>query len=320
MICTVKYSEVTADGLYRHPVFIGIREDKATTSPIRASFTGKRRESPRDAHRLLPLDKRLHPPSFEKSSTVAAPFPDGIEGDSFYHKNAGKDAPTWIETVTIFSESNSRDIEYIVCNDKETLGYLINLGCIELNPWSNRVAHPGKPDWLIIDLDPSDKNTFKQVIEAATTTREVLDQCGVTSYCKTSGSTGIHIFIPMGAAYSYDQVRDFAHLLMQFVQQRLPDTTTLERSLKKRGPKIYLDYLQNREGQTVASAYSARPKPGATVSMPVEWDELTSGISIQDFTIHNAYDRLSKRGDLFLPVLDGKTDIEKAIDRLGALD
>ena len=226
-------------------------------------------------------------------------FPEGIEGDSFYHKNAGKDAPSWVETVTLFSESNSRDIEYIVCNDKDTLGYLINLGCIELNPWSNLVGHPGMPDWLIIDLDPSEKNSFKEVVEAAQTTREVLDASGVVGYCKTSGSTGIHIFIPMGGEYSYDQVRDFAHILMQLVRQRLPKTTSLERSLKKRGPKIYLDWLQNREGQTVASVYSARPKPGATVSMPIEWSELAPDLSIQDFTIHNVLDRLSEKGDIF---------------------
>src|SRR5690554_3831293 len=320
VICTVKYSEVTADGLYRHPVFIGIREDISDDFTNTGKLYWKKEKITKGMliDYYLSISDYILPHLKGRAQSLHR-FPDGIDGDSFYHKNAGKDAPTWIETVTIFSESNSRDIEYIVCNDKETLGYLINLGCIELNPWSNLVGHPGMPDWLIIDLDPSEKNSFKEVVEAAQTTREVLDASGVVGYCKTSGSTGIHIFIPMGGEYSYDQVRDFAHILMQLVRQRLPKTTSLERSLKKRGPKIYLDWLQNREGQTVASVYSARPKPGATVSMPIEWSELAPDLSIQDFTIHNVLDRLSEKGDIFLPVLQESTDIEKAISKLQEL-
>lgn len=351
LVCTVKHSEVTADGLFRHPVFIVLREDKDAYNLREESLGGSRQPDARDEENEdgLPREHDLKEVEFTNTdklywkkekitkgelidyylsmSDYLLPhvkdraqslhrFPDGIDGDSFYHKNAGKDAPSWVETVTLFSESNSRDIEYIVCNDKETLGYLINLGCIELNPWSNRVDLPGRPDYLIIDLDPSDKNNFGEVIEAAQVTKEILDTAGVTGYCKTSGSTGIHIFVPLGGEYSYEQARDFAHLLMQLVRHRLPNTTSLERSLKKRGPKIYLDYLQNREGQTVASVYSARPKPGATVSMPIEWDELTTDLSIHDFTIHNALERVKKKGDLFLPVLHHKTTIEQAIDQL----
>lgn len=347
VVCTVKFSEVTADGLFRHPVFIAIRDDK--NAGDLKKVTGDLEESVDDLEKVaddlekveftntdklywkkekitkgnlidyyLSISDYILPHLKGRAQSLHR-FPEGIEGDSFYHKNAGKDAPSWVETVTLFSESNSRDIEYIVCNDKDTLGYLINLGCIELNPWSNLVGHPGMPDWLIIDLDPSEKNSFKEVVEAAQTTREVLDASGVVGYCKTSGSTGIHIFIPMGGEYSYDQVRDFAHILMQLVRQRLPKTTSLERSLKKRGPKIYLDWLQNREGQTVASVYSARPKPGATVSMPIEWSELAPDLSIQDFTIHNVLDRLSEKGDIFLPVLQESTDIEKAISKLQEL-
>jgi bifunctional non-homologous end joining protein LigD len=221
-----------------------------------------------------------------------------------------------VDTISLFSESSNRDIDYIVCNNVETLGYLINLGCIELNPWSNRIDNSGKPDYLIIDLDPSEKNSFKQVVEAAKVTKEIFDMADIPGYCKTSGSSGIHIFVPMGANYEYEQVRDLAHLLMQIVQIRLPKTTTLERSLSKRGPKIYLDYLQNREGQTVASVYSARPKPSATVSMPLEWSELTNDLSIKDFTIKNSLIRIEKKGDLFMPVLKSGINIEKALEKL----
>lgn len=243
-------------------------------------------------------------------------FPNGIDEPGFYHKDAGDNAPAWVDTVAIYSESTGKEVEYIVCNNKETLAYLINLGCIELNPWNNRTEAPDNPDYLIIDLDPSEKNNFKQVIEAAKVTKEVLDSLEIPTYCKTSGSTGIHIFVPMGAQYTYEKVRDLALILMQLVQKLLPKTTTLERSLKKRGPKIYLDYLQNRQGQTVASVYSVRPKPGAPVSMPLAWEELVSDLSIHDFTIHNALSRLQERGDLFLPVLQKGINMRKVLDNL----
>lgn len=337
LVCTIKFTEITADGLYRHPVFVALREDKSEDELNEEHF---------NVSKPVPLDVEVEFTNVDKLywkqekitkgqlidyylsvSSYILPhlknraqslhrFPNGIDGESFYHKNAGKDAPSWVETVTIYSESNDRDIEYIVCNSVETLGYLANLGCIELNPWSNRVEQPGMPDYLIIDLDPSDKNSFKEVIEAARVTKEVLDVAGVTAFCKTSGSTGIHIFVPMGGVYPYDQVKDFAHILMQFVHQRLPKTTSLERTLKKRGPKIYLDCLQNREGQTVASVYSVRPKRGATVSMPIEWDEMTDDLTIQDFTILNALDRIQQKGDLFMPLFSQKTNIAEAIDRL----
>jgi bifunctional non-homologous end joining protein LigD len=348
MVCTVKYTRITEDGLFRHPVFIGIREDisaadlrkemvKSDTQPPRkkknaasssptnekATFTntGKyywKKEKITKGELIdyyLSVSDYILPHLQERAQSLHR-FPDGVEGQSFYHKDAGQDAPSWVETVRIHSESGDKELEYIVCNNRETLGYLINLGCIELNPWNNRTANPDKPDYLVIDLDPSDKNSFKQVVEAARVTKELLDIAQVPAYCKTSGSTGIHIYVPLGAEYSYEQGRDFAHIVMQLVERRLPDSTTLERSLSKRGARIYLDYLQNRKGQTVASVYSVRPKPGAPVSMPLEWDELTDELSIRDFTMHNALDRLTRKGDIFLPVLHGRTDLNIALSRL----
>ncbi|WP_352423896.1 non-homologous end-joining DNA ligase [Proteiniphilum sp.] len=348
-VCTVKYSEKTEEGLFRHPVFVGIREDLSGIDLYHDSMKGPDivnldigKSDEGDSHAedqikytnidklywkkekitkgelidyYLSVSEYILPHLKDRAQSLHR-FPDGIDGLSFYHKDAGKNAPSWVETIHIYSESNDKELEYVVCNNKETLGYLINLGCIELNPWNNRIEKPGNPDYLIIDLDPSEKNSFGQVIEAAKITKEILDICRVPAYCKTSGSTGIHIFVPMGAQYDYEQVRDFAHIILGFVEKRLPETTTLERSLSKRGPKIYLDYMQNRDGQTVASAYSVRPKPGATVSMPIEWKELTKDLSISDFTIHNALSRMQKKGDIFLPVLGKGIDLKKAIDRL----
>lgn len=164
-------------------------------------------------------------------------------------------------------------------------------------------------------------NTFNEVIETALQINEILNSIKVKGYCKTSGSTGIHIYIPMGGKYDFDQVKDFAHILMRQVNEKLPKITTLERSLQKRDDKkIYLDYLQNRIGQTLASVYSVRPKEGASVSMPLEWEELKSGLKTTDFTIHNALGRIKEKGDLFKPVLGKGIDMMKALEFLQNLE
>src|SRR5690606_10740677 len=211
-------------------------------------------------------------------------FPNGIEEDGFYQKDAGEHIPEWIKTVEIYSESTEKNIDYIYCNDKATLAYLNNLGCIDFNPWSSTIQNLENPDYLILDLDPSPKNSFDDVIETALQTKILLDEIETEGFCKTSGSSGIHIFIPAKKKYSYEQIKDFAHILMKKLNERIPKLTTLERSLKKREKnKIYLDYLQNRSGQTVASVYSVRPKKDAPVSMPLEWDEVMPGLRPEDF-------------------------------------
>jgi bifunctional non-homologous end joining protein LigD len=175
------------------------------------------------------------------------------------------------------------------------------------------------PDYLIIDIDPSDNNTFEQVIEAANVVKEVLDQAGAFSICKTSGASGLHIYVPLAAKYNYDQAKDFAYLICMMANQLIPEFTTLERSLsKRRKDQIYMDYLQNRRGQTIACVYSLRPKPGATVSTPLQWNEVKKGLSPKDFNIHNIAQRLKDTGDLFAPMLDKKNaiDLGKCLERL----
>ena len=169
-----------------------------------------------------------------------------------------------------------------------------------MNPWSSVITKMDNPDYLVIDLDPSEKNTFEQVIDAARALKEILDRLDIVGYCKTSGSTGLHIYLPCGRKYSYDTVRDFAHILADMVNAMLPDSTTTQRSLSKRkASHIYLDYLQNSRGQTLASVYSARPKPGATVSTPLEWKEVKKGLHPGMFTIKNIHKRLEKKGRSF---------------------
>jgi bifunctional non-homologous end joining protein LigD len=243
--------------------------------------------------------------------------PNGISGFSFFHKDAGDEAPPFVKSVLIYSESNDKDIDYIICNDKATLAYLNNLGCIEINPWNSRVKSLDKPDYMIVDIDPGDKNTFEQVIEVANAVKAVLDKAGAESYCKTSGASGLHVFVPVGKKYTYEQVKDFCHLVCTIVQEQLPGFTTLERNLKKRGNKhIYIDYLQNRRGQTISSVYSVRPKPGATVSTPLQWKEVKAGLTPSQFTIKTVHQRLKKQGDLFAGVLGKGVDLLKCLANL----
>lgn len=244
--------------------------------------------------------------------------PNGIRDKGFFHKDAGHNTPPWVDTISIASESAGKNINYILCNNKATLLYLNNLGCIELNPWNSRADRQDNPDYMVIDLDPSDNNTFEQVIDAALVVKEVLDEAGAQAYCKTSGATGLHIYVPLKARYTYDDIRDFAEVIAAMTRGRLPDTTTIERPLSKRKGRIYLDYLQNKKGQTLASVYSARPKPGATVSTPLLWKEVKTGLHPSEFNIFNIGKRLDKKGDLFSGVLKETIDLRKCLKNLGA--
>jgi bifunctional non-homologous end joining protein LigD len=243
--------------------------------------------------------------------------PNGIKDTGFFHKDAGVEAPDWVKSKSVYSDSTNKDINYILCNNAATLAYMNNLGCIEINPWHSTVQKLDKPDYLVIDIDPSDKNTFEQVIETANVVHDVFKKAGVESYCKTSGATGLHIYVPTQKKYTYDQLKDFSHLVCIMVQEQLPAFTSLERNLKKRGNKmIYLDHLQNRRGQTISSVYSLRPKAGATVSMPLHWKEVKSGLTPGDFNIYNALKRIEKTGDLFAPVLGKGIDLKKCLKQL----
>jgi bifunctional non-homologous end joining protein LigD len=240
-------------------------------------------------------------------------FPNGIHGPSFYQKDVKGKSPDWVKKFP-YTTSDGEDKDYLVGHDEATLLWMASLGCIEMNPWFSRVQAPDNPDYCVIDLDP-DKNTFDQVIEAALEVKKVLDAIDVPAFCKTSGSTGMHIYIPLGAKYDYDQSQMFARLIVNIVHEQIPDYTTLERMVKNRNGKMYLDFLQNRPGATIAGPYSLRPKPGATVSMPLHWDEVKPGLTMRHFTINNSIARLKKEGDLFKGVLGKGIDLEKTIKK-----
>lgn len=357
-VCEIKFTEITKEGILRHPVFLRIRNDKKVDeinlsenelSPQKKNFTKVPKKSvSKDEKKIFTFGKSkveiTHPDKiyfpekkitkgdiadyYQSMAKYILPYlkgrpesllrhPNGINAKAFFQKDAGEQAPSFVNSKAIFSESVNKNIDYIICDNAATMAYMNNLGCIEMNPWHSTVEDLDHPDYFMIDIDPSDKNTFDQVIEVALAVREVMDKAGGNCYCKTSGATGLHVYIPAAKKYTYDQVKDFANLICMLVNKMLPKFTTLERNLKKRGNKhIYLDYLQNRRGQTLACAYSARPKPEATVSTPLEWNEVKKGLSPLQFDIYNIKSRVEEKGDLFANVLRKGIDMDTCLKNL----
>ncbi len=372
LVCEVSYTEMTRDGVMRHPSFEGLREDKNAKTIVmeKAIPTGKKKSDTKKLRNKLNIVapgkkerktllnvsdetqvKKIngHEIKFTNLSKLywpkekiskrdllnyyyqVAPYiipylknrpqsmnrhPNGITGESFYFKDITGKAPDWIETFLYHSKADDRDRNYLVAKNEASLLYMASLGCIEMNPWHSRVETEDYPDWSIIDLDPG-RNSFDQVIEAALATKEVLEKLDILSYPKTSGSTGIHIYIPLGAAFSYEQSKEFARFIARSVHDLVPSFTSLERTVKDRKGKMYIDFLQNRPQATVCAPYSLRPKPGATVSMPLEWEEVKKGLKMTDFTIFNALKRIGQKGDLFKPVLGKGVDISKILKSNG---
>ena len=352
-VCEIKFTEWTSDGKMRHPIFLKMREDKAIKDIVMATknnptkdkeIAGNVSENNKELVvgktlvKLTNLNKTYFPDDgitkgmvidyYQQMSAYILPYlkdrpeslkrnPNGINDNGFFHKDAGEEAPSFIKSFKIFSESANKEIDYIICNDKATLAYLNNLGCIEINPWNSTTKNLDKPDYMIIDIDPSDKNDFEQVITVALSFKKLLDKAGAISFCKTSGATGLHIYVPMGKKYLYENVKDFAHSLCMMVNEELPDFTSLERNLAKRGNEhIYLDYLQNRRGQTIACAYSLRPKIGGTISTPLLWEEVKSGLKPSQFNMLTVSDRIKNLGDIFIGVLKAGVDIKKCIEKI----
>jgi len=376
LVCEVSYTEITTDGIMRHPSFEGMRVDKKAKDvgreqavPVKnvvehvSSNTKNGRQKnekqtdmiappPKNGRKtfLNPTDETQvreiegHSIKFTNLSKVYWPderitkrdmlnyyyqiapyilpylkdrpqslnrFPNGIKGKSFYQKDVTGKVPDWVEQY-LYHSSDAADVDkhFMVPKSEADVLLMASMGCIELNPWSSRIDSPDNPDWCIIDLDP-DKNSFDQVIEAARVTKDVLDSVKIPSYCKTSGSTGLHIYIPLGARYSYEQSKEFARVIVTHVQKEIPTFSSIERAVADRKGKMYLDFLQNRPQATLAAPYSLRPKPGATVSMPLHWDEVKKGLKMTDFTIFNAVDRVKEMGDLFKPVLGKGISLEK---------
>jgi bifunctional non-homologous end joining protein LigD len=242
--------------------------------------------------------------------------PDGIARPGFFQKDLSGYYPRWIQTTRLYTNHSKRTINFLLCNDERTLLYMANLGCIELNPWLSRVPNLDQPDFCVIDLDPADGMKFSVVTKVALAVKDVLDEAEAPAFCKTSGSSGIHIYVPTDGKVDYDSSRAFAIAVCDRVQQRLPDLTTLERSPAKRRGRLYLDCFQNARGQTLASVYCVRPRPGATVSAPLRWSEVGPRLDPCKFTIKTLPKRLEKTGELWADLLTTRADLPRCLGRL----
>ena len=247
---------------------------------------------------------------------VLTRFPDGIDGKSFYQKDAPVFAPEWIRTVPIWSEETQREIKFFVCDDEESLLYLANMGSIPIHIWASRAGSLELPDWCVIDLDPKEA-PFSEVIRCAQVLHRVCESAGLPNYVKTTGKTGLHILLPLGRQCTYEQSRLLGELLARCVLRELGEVATITRHVTKRGDKVYLDYLQNRHGQTIVAPFSVRPLPGAAVSMPLVWDEVNDALDPKAHTIRTALERMEQLGsDPVLPVLEEKPDLAQVLERL----
>ena len=263
------------------------------------------------AHLILP-HLRDRPLSLKR-------YPDGIGGEYFFQKNIPEGYPSWLRLEPIHSEHRGEPIHYVICNDRATLLYLVNLGCIDHNPWMSRIGSLESPDFILIDLDPQGCG-FDKIIEAALLIRQRLRAIGLEGYPKTTGGDGMHIYVPIEPRYSYDQARTFAEILAALAAHDAPHLFTTPRTVdkRKRG-RVYFDYLQISSGKTVAAPYVLRAFDGAPVATPLRWEEVQPGLTPREFHLGNVLERFEKTGDLFAGVLQKPQRLEPALARLRRL-
>jgi bifunctional non-homologous end joining protein LigD len=254
-------------------------------------------------------------PYLKERPLVLTRYPDGIGGKSFFQKDAPDFVPSWVRTERIYSKDADREINYFIANDAETLRYIVNLGTIPLHLWSAHLGSLDLPDWLVLDLDPKGA-PFADVVRVARELHRILDDVGLAAFVKTSGSTGLHILVPLGAAYSYEDTRTFARLIGLLALEASPDLATLARPIRSRGGKVYVDYVQNGHGRTIVAPFSVRPLPGAPVSCPLGWDEVNARLDPTRFTIMTIPRRFAQMRDPMTGLLEASIDMAGAITRI----
>ncbi|MFI5161508.1 MAG: DNA ligase D [Sphingobacteriales bacterium] len=342
LVCEVWYAEWTGENHLRQPVFKGLRTDKNKEKVVMETPDsqladdeiiefGKKKFKATHLNKLFWKDEGItkghllhyyrdmagHIIPYLKDKPISMRRqPNGIEDAGFFQKDTeSSHLPAWIKTEPLHSESNNKDIHYIIGSDAATLLYMVNLGCIEINPWLSSYKKPENPDFVVIDIDPHDV-PFTEAVEIALKTKEVFDRMELDVFIKTSGSKGLHIYCYVGAKYDYDFTKMFAEYVAKLVHDELPDITSIERSPAKRPNKTYIDFLQNRRGQTIACPYSVRPKPGATVSAPLHWHEVNDNLKLSDFTIHNMRERVKQIDDPWKDLTKTKGDLKRALELL----
>jgi len=246
-------------------------------------------------------------------------YPNGIDGEYFFQKQAADSFPTWLRTEAVFSGHNQAPTHFVVADDRATLLYLANLACIDQNPWLSRVGSLENPDFILIDLDPHGCE-YDRIVEAAQLVRQKLELLELEGHPKTTGGDGMHIYVPVEPRYSYAQTRTFAEILARLLSNERPDLFTTPRPVARREKgKVYFDYLQNAEAKTISAPYVLRAYPGAPVSTPLSWREVTRGLSPSQFHMGNVRERFQRLGDLFRPVLERPQRIENSLNKMEEL-
>ncbi len=353
LVVEVRFKERTTDGLLRHPAFLRVRDDKPIEECVREDDPGAGEPGAAppvpDAAAAAPIEPEEKTVPFSNLAKVFWPdegytkgdlidyyraispwllpylkdrplvmtrYPDGIAGKSFFQKDAPHFAPDWIRLERIWSEHAEREIDYFVCDDVETLLYVANLGSIPLHVWASRVASPERPDWCILDLDPKGA-PFSHVVEIANAIHTLCDEIGLPNFIKTSGATGLHVLLPLGGQCTHAESRTLGEILARAIEQDHGKIATTARMLGSRGGKVYVDYLQNGHGKTIAGPLSARPVPGATCSAPLRWTEVNARLDPKNYTIKTLPARMRRaKDDPLAPVLALKPDIHSALARL----
>ncbi len=353
LVCQVRFLEWTQDGILRAPVFVGLRDDKDATDvkreeaidpePAAAStelnLAGREVTTEVDGHRLkfTNLGKVLFPKDgwkkrdllefYHRVSPFLLPhlkdrplsmkrYPNGIAEEFFFQKNAGSHFPDWMRCEPITEHHPPKVNHYPLAQDRASLLYLVNLGCIDQNPWMSRAGNLDHPDWMLLDLDPVE-TSFDQIIDAALLVRGLLETLGLKGYPKTTGGDGMHVYVPLEPVYTFEQVRSFAELLSHLAVDREPNLFTTPRSVgKRKKERVYFDYLQIGISKTIAAPYVVRAYDGAPVATPLDWKEVKHGLRPSDFHIDNTIERFNRVGDLFAPVLQGGQKLEDALERL----
>ena len=349
LVAMVKFANWTADGRLRAPVFLGLREDVDPRQVVResagepAATRGPLLEGTVEeaavtvaGHRLklTNLNKIFYPedgytkrdilnyydavadlilPHLKDRPLSLKRYPGGIHSEFFFQKNVPRNWPAFLRTVPIYHEENKGPTNYVLAQDRASLLYLANLGCIDHNPWMSRLESLDSPDFVLIDLDPQEC-PFDLIVEAALLVRKLLDRLGLAGYPKTTGGDGMHIYVPLEPVYSYDDTRRFAEALARMAADERPNLFTTPRAVARRQKgKVYFDYLQNGKAKTIAAPYVLRAYPGAPVATPLAWSEVKPGLTPGEFHIRNAPARFARVGDLFAGVLEKPQSLERAL-------
>jgi bifunctional non-homologous end joining protein LigD len=344
-VCEIRFRELTDDGLLRHPAFLRFRDDKPPEECVLEVHPSEIPEpvavtdTVTDVH-VVPftnLAKVFWPeeeytkgdlieyyrsvsqwllPYLRNRPVVMTRYPDGIDGKSFFQKDAPKFAPDWIRRLRLWSEGSERELDYFVADDVESLLYIINLGTIPLHIWSSHVAALETPDWCILDLDPKEA-PFTDVVKIARALRSLCKEIELPSFIKTSGSSGLHVLIPLGHQCTYEQSRTLGQLIARVIVVELPEIATITRIPSKREGKVYIDYVQNGHGRLLVSPFCVRPLPGAPVSTPLKWSEVTPQLDIRKHTIKTVPKRMKRlKQDPLRDVLNLKSDLNRALSLL----